>query len=580
MFDAVTFERNTKELKKSFPQVYEWLFSEGDVVDKVRRGVCQNRLGLPDYVYEKDRLLMEDIPLGIYKRWVHSPSSMRNLSIVIGANVGYGIDVLLKKTRDRILVVEPLKEMVAACLGISDLSPFIREKRLAFSPPITPFLPQAINSFLPFIYSSNYRLLLDPSYMKNHRDLEKVVQRIRNSIGDIHMFLNTFTNCQDLTIKNELQNYYKTFRHGSLFPLKGKFSGCYALIVGAGPSLAQFLEPLSRIQEDTFVLTAFQNLPIFFEARISPTLCMALDYSKVLLDVFDRVEMEWLKNIPLIYSPKIRPELVDRYPGIKIPVWTEGGLGTYLRRDRELVIDSGGNVSVALVRLFYELGFREFFLVGQDFAWRGDSTHTRGHHAASSSFEYSPQRHVRLKNLWGDTIYSSHPYLTAVHELEEDLEINRDMTLYNLYGGGVVIKGAINVSWDYLCSHIVSYPQKEELRRFTAEIRRCHCCKDIPFFQGEFREWKRSLHSVFSRLKRLFKRPNKRSREIGATYMDILKFLTQHPLYSPYISPEIIEISQMAFVTSRYMPHHLEKTSRLFRRIERKIKEIDTMLQN
>ncbi len=581
MFDLTILEKNLRAIRNYFPKVYWWLEECKHRIEDIQDKVCKNRWNLPDYIYKEKSLLMEDIPLGIYKTWVSSSGrgGERRLSVLIGSSVGYGMEVLLKKTSDVVMVIEPHKELLLAALGILDISPFVCQRRLFFSLPSSSFMEDILGMLSPFVHSSSYRILIDPSYGKNHRDIEDILTKIKKAFFDIQLYLRTANNRQEEMVKNEIANYYKTFEHGSLFPLKERFKGCYGIIIGAGPSLKRHLPGLARVQKKAFLFTSFQTLPVLFEAGITPTLVMVLDYSKVLEKVFDKVDMEWLREIPLVYSPKVRPEIVDKYPGIKIPLWTEGGLGTYLRRDRELVINSGGNVSVGLIRLLYEIGFRIFFLVGQDFSWRGEKTHVSGHHASENG-PFPLERSICLKNLEGEEIFSAGPYLTAVHEIEKDLGEKRDMTVYNLYGGGVVIKGALNIEWDYLKKYISSHPQEEAIINFLREIKRCARKKLRPLLQLEGEEWKRSLRAVSGRLSRLFKRPWKRRQEISNVYMDILRFLLQHPLYTPYISPEIMEISHLALIKETYKPCDLRKTARVFRQIQKKVKEIDIKLQN
>ncbi len=580
MFDSLILEKNLRAIRERFPRVYWWLEDCESKKEEIQRRVCKNKWGLPDYQYQEGSMLMEDVPLELYRGWmVQDKGGERILSVLIGSSLGYGLEVLLRNTSDVVMLLEPSKEVLFACLGVLDISSYVYERRLFFSLPLSSSLEDTLGMLTPFVYSSSYRILVDPSYGKNHGDLEEILKKVNKSLFDMKMFIKTANNRQEDMVRNEIANYYKTFEHGTLFPLRGRFKEYYGIIVGAGPSLKEHLSHLAEIQDRTFLFTSFQTLPVLFDAGITPTLAMVLDYSRVLEGVFDKVDANWLEKIPLLYSPKVRPEIVDRYPGIKIPIWTQGGLGTYLRRDRELVIDSGGNVSVGLIRLMYELGFRKFFLVGQDFAWRGEKTHVAGHHASEGT-GFSKDRCISLKNMWGEEIFSAGPYITAVHEIEKDLREKKDITIYNLYGGGVVIEGALNVEWDYLKDYVLSHPQQKAMLHFMGEIKKCHRKKPFPYLELEGEEWKRSLRAVSSRLSRLFKRPGKRSREISRAYMDVLRFLLQHPLYTPYISPEIMEISHFALVKQKYMPCDLKKTTQLFRRIQKKVKEIDTALQN
>jgi hypothetical protein len=174
-----------------------------------------------------------------------------------------------------------------------------------------------------------------------------------------------------------------------------------------------------------------QTLPAAQALGITPDLCMAIDYSPGIVQVFDRLDRDWAATIPFIYSTKVLPEVVERYPGPAIPMWTLGGLATFLMHDREPVLDAGGNVSVALLRLLAWCGAARVTLVGQDFAWSGERSHVAGHHAQRPVRAFDPARHVRLQNLHGEEIISTLSYISAQRDMEADIA-RLEMPVHNV----------------------------------------------------------------------------------------------------------------------------------------------------
>ena len=57
------------------------------------------------------------------------------------------------------------------------------------------------------------------------------------------------------------------------------------------------------------------------------------------------------------------------------PLWTLGGVSTFVFNGRELVIDAGGNIGVTILRLLSWAGVERTLFVGQDFAAHGGTTH-------------------------------------------------------------------------------------------------------------------------------------------------------------------------------------------------------------
>ncbi len=576
MFKEKIFEKNLLAIKKNQPELWKWIFSNINITEIVKKKVKLNKFNLPDFELSYGYLI-EDIDLRSYISWIKGIKESE-LLVLIGSSLGYGINLLKREGfKSSLIVVEPDPYLLFASLGISDFSYLIENKKLLFTTSFTSHLRSAFERFIPYILHSQVKIALDWINLKMGERYKEVFERAKSLLKDIILSLSTIRRRQEETIENEIQNFKRTFVDGSLFPLKGKFKDFYCMVIGAGPSLEKNYNLIKVAKGKIIIASAFQTLPVLYKFNLKPSFTMALDYSPTLLKVYDKIPLKWLKDIPLIYSPKINPKVLSKYPGITIPVWTLGGLGTYINPQKDIVIESGGNVSVAIIRLLYELGVKKFFLIGQDFSWQSENTHSKGHHASEQKFKYNAKEYIKTTNRYGETIYTAGPYLAAVHEIEKDIE-EKYLEIYNLYDRGIEIRNSIYLNPKDFINFLDKFDKNQEAI-FLKFIRECKLPRPLPKIDFESEIWYESLSNVEKRLKKLYKRYLRNQREIKKVYNEILIFLMQHPIYTPYIHNEMLELTLFSSVKNKFLPTDFRKTSQILKSIKNKVKKIDHKLK-
>ncbi len=87
-----------------------------------------------------------------------------------------------------------------------------------------------------------------------------------------------------------------------------------AVILGAGPSLAKFGPELAKNPGQAVFTTSLQGLPAVHKAGIKPHFCIGIDYNASMGRVYQQLDHEWAKDIPLIYSTKLDHEVLAAYP--------------------------------------------------------------------------------------------------------------------------------------------------------------------------------------------------------------------------------------------------------------------------
>lgn len=570
-------KENITALETANPAFYAWLSSSPFDDASLKTSVFVNQWGLIDWRMPSGSGIFEALPpVGLYKDWTQIEKPDLSATLIVGANVGYGLNHVLAGTPDthKVIVLEPNPSVLLACLGQTDYRPFMANKKLHFLLPNEQYLTEVIKNLdLQYIYGKIY-LRADLPSRQIGPDYAHWMNVVRHKLENFSVELATLRSRQDVMVGNELKNFSRALSDGSLKGLGGSAAGLGAVLLGAGPSLPQFAPELAANPGYALYVSGLQTLPVLKPYGIKPDLCLALDYDDSMLKVYDRLDSEYASTIPLIYSTKVNPELVRRYPGPTLPLWTMGGLATFVLQDREFVLDAGGNVSVTLMRLLRWMGVSSVLLAGQDFAWIGGATHAQGHHATGGLPAFDASRHQRLANLHGEEIISSIQYLTSKRDMEHDLK-GAPFRAANLYGGGVVIEGAPAVTLQQAVNDgfLASAPGSKERFQRLLNLARTPC-PDLCF-EPRSHIWTSSLRHVEKRMQKLFRHHETSQGEIHSLLEQALFFVKQDPLYLPYLFNETIDLAGLAKTRRSYKPGDMAEFRRIGKSIIAKVREVD-----
>ncbi|WP_461832809.1 motility associated factor glycosyltransferase family protein [Desulfothermus sp.] len=560
------YEANITCIKKSLLATFLWLNNNTSNDNNLALSTSKNK-ALRSKFYRT------------YKKGIIDKNT--KLYIIIGSNLGYGILKLLENTTplSKVVVIEPNPQILRACLTLNDYTKYINIKKLFFLPPDRHLISKFFDTLTPYIRYSKIKIHVDVPSSEMDETYLKLKDLVKSIIEQKILYINTSINMQEIFVKNELLNFNRIFKDRGLFPLKKNYRNLMGVIIGAGPSLNAKLPFLIDFKNNGLFVTAFQTLPALFKLRFQPHIAMVIDPSKILMQVYEKVDKNYLKSIPLFYSPMVDAEVIEKYPGSRYSIWTYGGVGTYINRNKDLVIDTKGNVSIGLIKILHEFGIKKFLLVGMDLAWRDKKTHVTGHHASNYDFSYNPDKHLKLKNMYNETIFSSPQYILAARELEDYIK-NNNLEVYNLYGGGLVLEGTINIE-EKQAIEILKTFDNSELKNFLRSLNSDITKRNyVPKIQLSSQEWIISLNHFEKRIIKLYKKLKNNQIKIRKAYIDLHSFLLQHPIYKIYLYNHILEISKYIFIKDCYSLEDLANTRKIIKTIKRKVKEVDAHLKN
>lgn len=570
-------EGNLKALKRVAPDFWAWFKGHEDTWFAWEDRIFSNPRGWLDLQLPGQGTLLGPMPpQAFYSSWRPEMSGVKGASIISGCNLGYGLNALLGRTGPGhvIALTDPRPEMLALCLGITDYREFLLQGRVLLFPPHKQAQERMLWAMNLQFYHGKVYFWADVPSMQIGPEYERLNIRCRDVLHKYRVQTGTLRRRQDTVVGNELDNYARAFKDGVLGRVNGRLSGLSAVVLGAGPSLEKFGPELAANRDRALYAAGLQTLPALARLGIKPHLCMAIDFTRDLLKPLAALDEKWLRDIPLIYSTKVHPEVVQKYPGPRIALWTRGGMGTLVFKDRNLLLDTGGSVNVALVRLFLEMGVQRILFAGMDFGWKGESSHARGHHAGNMHRQNDSGKYELRYNADGEPVYSTFSYLTSLWELEKTVAERQEVGFKNLFGGYMDISGAGRLDTREIGAFLGdgSGDLQEKLMRMEKQVKRN---APLPVFEKRAGQWSVSLRRVLKRLERLFSRPEANKNDIRRSLGELRMFISQDPLYITYLQPEIIDISALEKFPENYARGDLSRVKRIAKSILKKVRHVD-----
>ncbi len=567
---------NIEYLQKVGHPVYHWLTAQDFKQDELLENIYMNELDMLDWRMEEGKGMFENMLLrGLYATWITEEQAETSATFIVGSNLGYGVNHVLQGTPDthKVMLIEPRAEMLLACLGQTDYRPFFEAKKFHILIPDHDYIYSVIKNLdLQFIYGKIH-LKGDIASQQLGPEYARWTKIVRDKLENFSLELSTLRFRQDVMVGNEVNNFKRAIKDGSIKDLEGKAAGVGGVILGAGPSLAKHVPELIENRSHVLYACALQTVPVLQNLGLKPHFCVAIDYDESMLKIYERLDPDFVQDIPLIYSTKINPEAVRRYPGPTLPLWTVGGIGTYVMQERDLVLDAGGNVSVTISRLMRWAGVNHMLMVGQDYAWINNQSHAAGHHNFLND-DIKRSYHQKTLNMDGEEILTTVQYMTAKRELEDDLRQSA-FPIYNIYGGGALIEGtkAIDVETAYKEGVLASAPGSVD--RFMTDLIACQNKGEAIHFEPRGPNWATSFRNAEKHLTKLFKNLGENKVEIHKVFGQIEMFIKQDPLYMPYLFNETIDLAGLTRAKFTYEKKDLPEFKRIAKCVMKKVREID-----
>ncbi len=183
---------NLDALEKENPFVHGWLHEQLSCLGPSDK-LVQNSRGFLDWRLPTGKSLFGQLlPWLVYKNWRIPEAAESGASIVIGSNLGYGLNYFLPKVPSghQVLVLEPRPDLLLACLGHTDYRPFVVTRKLHFLAPDLDRVRDTLSSLIRpcllgkiFLKADLPSLQLGPEYPFW---IERCKEALRDLKSDLH----------------------------------------------------------------------------------------------------------------------------------------------------------------------------------------------------------------------------------------------------------------------------------------------------------------------------------------------------------------------------------------------------------
>lgn len=216
------------------------------------------------------------------------------------------------------------------------------------------------------------------------------------------------------------------------------------IIVSAGPSLDKNIHELKKAQGKSFIIAVDASIRTVLQAGVRPDLLCSIDPNSPerFFTGLDTKKIFWACN------QLSNPILLEKYAKHIFYYGSFGKRWDNIMQDELKYIfpsiTSGGSVSTEAFMLALHLGFRKIVLIGQDLAFTGGVSHTKGvGNALGDNDEYIKSRHlVEVEGIDGTLLQTDYQMLVYKQWFEKAIRINKEsIRVIDATEGGARIEG-------------------------------------------------------------------------------------------------------------------------------------------
>lgn len=367
-------------------------------------------------------------------------ANMNNNVILYGFGNGYFVNALLDKLpeKDFLIIYEPSSEMFLHVLHNYDLTSILENPRVLIS-------VEGING-------NEFHMILDNMFdisnlanstITIHSGYDKIFSKhfdefkntITSSAQTARIYHNTLLRLGEASLKNSFINIPKIRNSISVNQLKKIWNpDIPAIVVAAGPSVEESIQSLKDAKGKAVIVAVDRILQYLIDRDVIPDFVVTLDPKKNEANFSREDNIE----VPMFCVLQAKPQIMDKQIGRKIICWS----GMYMKEHYKKVEGTypdapvSGSVATVATDILYYLGTRKILLVGQDLAFRGESTHVGG--VVSNPFS-SDSKFVEGVN--GEKVKARYDWIEYRNWFQDFIELHDDVTVIDTKTQGTLIKG-------------------------------------------------------------------------------------------------------------------------------------------
>lgn len=443
-------------LRERFPAVRKYFLEHEKEMDVDHLEVIDSKAGLKTirYTTENERSLMVHSlydPIREAERLISSHQNKIESDTHVffyGLGMGYHIEKFKQMfPNNSYSVYEPIPEMFLTMAQYKPIKQIITKtmKQLyvdSNEKEPSPYLEEFKTN------NKNIHLVILPSYENIAEDkLDFFRESIKKVILNRRTSLHTNSKFQKDWVVNSLLNFDSILSTPNMIrDIDHKqFAGKPAMIVSAGPSLAEDMEHIRYIKENNlaYIFSVGSAINSLIANDVMPDAVCTYDPGKLNHKVFEKMIDKGINDIPMLFGSSVGYETLKNYQGPKVHfITTQDRTSTYFLKDqisveRDLIIDSP-SIAVMAFQVLNKLGADPIIFAGQNLGYLNDRYYSEEIH---DSHKRNLDKAIKTQDVYGNEVKTDIGLNNMRENIESFASLYKDKTLINTTKGGASIKG-------------------------------------------------------------------------------------------------------------------------------------------
>ncbi|MGP4105629.1 motility associated factor glycosyltransferase family protein [Virgibacillus sp. L01] len=452
---------NTLFLREKYPAIRNYFLEREDDIELNALEILQSKSGSETIRYQVgDKQLMVHSmydPMREAERIITSHQDKINSNTHVffyGIGMGYHIEKFKELyPNNTYSVYEPVPEIFLAMSEKRLLNRIITKETKHFYID----LPESESDDFLQDFSSgnrNTQIIFLPSYENIVRDkVEQFNQKVKKVVRNRHTNLRTDTKFQKLWVKNSLINFSEVLNTPNMLRDidQSQFDGKPAMIVSAGPSLAEDIEYIRYIKENNlaYLFAVGSAINSLIEYDVLPDVVCTYDPKETNYKIFKKMYDNKMDNVPMLFGSSVGYETLTKYQGPKVHfVTTQDKTSTYflgkqLDLKQDLISDSP-SIAVMTFQVLNKLGADPIIFAGQNLGYLNNQLYSKGieyEHRRTTVDKKQLENAIKTKDVYGNEIKTNLSFNNMRENIEQYAALYKDTTLINTTKGGAAIKG-------------------------------------------------------------------------------------------------------------------------------------------
>ncbi|SET07516.1 Uncharacterized conserved protein [Oceanobacillus limi] len=327
-------------------------------------------------------------------------------------------------------------------------------------------------------FSSNNRnvhVIVLPSYENIAKEKSTGFRKnIKKTILNRRSNLHTNFNFQKRWVINSLMNFGSVLNTPNIIKDidHKQFIGKPALIVSAGPSLAEDMEYIKHIEKNNlaYIFSVGSAINSLIEYEVLPDAVCTYDPGEKNHLVFKKMIDNKIDHIPMVFGTSVGYEILNKYNGPKTHfITSQDKTSLYFLQDKldlknDLILDAP-SIAVMTFQVLNKLGADPIIFAGQNLGYLYDRLYSEGidyEHIPSTVDQKKLNNAITTIDVYGNEIKTNIGFNNMRENIELYADFYKSKTFINTTKGGAAIEGVQFQLIEEVIEKILTHPIEKE----------------------------------------------------------------------------------------------------------------------